>query len=109
MKTRVANCPACGAPVEFRASSSLVTICEFCRSAVGRGDKHPEDHGKVADVAELKSPLMRGMTGKYRDKKFDVVGRVQYRHPSGAMWNEWYLLFAGEVWGWWLKRKVASI
>ena len=100
MKTRVANCPACGAPVEFRASSSLVTICEFCHSAVGRGDKKPEDHGKVADVAELKSPLMLGMTGKYRDKNFDVVGRVQYRHPSGAMWNEWYLLFPGEVWGW---------
>ncbi|MCC6508546.1 MAG: DUF4178 domain-containing protein [Pirellulaceae bacterium] len=100
MKTRVANCPACGAPVEFRASSSLVTICEFCHSAVGRGDKLPEDHGKVADVAELISPLMLGMTGKYRDKKFDVVGRVQYSHPSGAMWNEWYLLFPGEVWGW---------
>lgn len=100
MKTRVANCPACGAPVEFRASSSLVTICEFCHSAVGRGDKNPEDHGKVADLAELKSPLMLGMTGKYRDKEFNVVGRVQYRHPSGAMWNEWYLLFGGEVWGW---------
>lgn len=100
MKKRVANCPACGAPVEFRASSSLVTICEFCHSAVGRGDKNPEDHGKVADLAELKSPLMLGMSGKYRDKKFDVVGRVQYSHPSGAMWNEWYLLFPGEVWGW---------
>lgn len=100
MKTRVATCPACGAPVEFRASSSLVTICEFCHSAVGRGDKNPEDHGKVADLAELKSPISLGMTGKYRDKKFDVVGRVQYRHPSGATWNEWYLLFPGEVWGW---------
>ena len=43
---------------------------------------------------------MLGRAGKYRCKKFDVVGRVQYRHPSGAMWNEWYLLFAGEVWGW---------
>ncbi|MFO1063340.1 MAG: DUF4178 domain-containing protein [Pirellulales bacterium] len=100
IKARTANCPACGGPVQFRASSSLVTICEFCHSAVARGDKSPEDHGKVADLVELNSPLMLGMHGKYRDKVFEVVGRVQYKHPSGAMWNEWYLLFPGEIWGW---------
>ncbi len=100
MKVRTANCPACAGPVQFRASSSFVTICEFCHSVVARGDKQPEDHGKVADLAETKSPLMLGMSGRFRDRRFEVVGRVQYQHPSGATWNEWYLLFGGETWGW---------
>jgi len=40
------------------------------------------------------------MTGSYRNKAFHVTGRVQYKHPSGALWNEWYLSFPGERWGW---------
>ncbi len=100
MKTRTASCPGCGGPVEFRASSSLVTICEFCNSAVARGDKRVEDHGKIADLVQTQSRLRLGMNGSYKDKRFDVVGRVQYQHAAGGVWNEWYLLFPGERWGW---------
>lgn len=100
MKARSANCPACAGPVQFKVSSSFVTVCEFCHSVVARGDKKPEDHGKVADLVELQSPLMLGMTGRFRDRNFSVVGRVQYQHSSGATWNEWYLLFVGDTWGW---------
>ena len=91
MKARTAVCPACGGPVAFQVSSSLVTICDFCHSVVARGDKKPEDCGKIADVADLNSPLSVGMTGSVENKAFHVTGRVQYKHPSGAMWNEWYL------------------
>ncbi|MFO0000150.1 MAG: DUF4178 domain-containing protein, partial [bacterium] len=67
---------------------------------VARGDKKPEDCGKIADVADLNSPLSVGMTGSVENKAFHVTGRVQYKHPSGAMWNEWYLSFPGDRWGW---------
>ncbi|MFM8570233.1 MAG: DUF4178 domain-containing protein, partial [Pirellula sp.] len=40
------------------------------------------------------------MTGSYRNKSFCITGRVQYKHPSGAVWDEWYLSFPGERWGW---------
>jgi len=100
MKARTTNCPACGGPVTFQVSSSLVTVCGFCNSVVARGDKHPEDCGKIADVVDLSSPIRVGMTGSYRNKAFHVTGRVQYKHPSGAVWNEWYLSFPGERWGW---------
>jgi len=100
MKERVAACPACGGPVTFQVSNSLVCVCPFCKSVVGRGDKKPEDHGKIADVADLNSPLSIGTSGTYHNKAFHVTGRVQYRHPSGAIWNEWYLSFPGERWGW---------
>jgi Zn finger protein HypA/HybF involved in hydrogenase expression len=100
MKIRAAKCPGCGGTVEFRASSSLVTICEYCNSAVARVDKRVEDHGKIADLVQTQSRLKLGMNGNYRGKRFDVVGRVQYLHAAGGAWNEWYLLFPGEHWGW---------
>ena len=100
MKARIAACPACGGPVSFQVSTSLVTVCDFCHSVVARGDKKPEDCGKIADVVDLNSPLSVGMTGSVKGKAFHVTGRVQYKHPSGAMWNEWYLSFPGDRWGW---------
>jgi uncharacterized membrane protein YeaQ/YmgE (transglycosylase-associated protein family)/Zn finger protein HypA/HybF involved in hydrogenase expression len=100
MKERIAACPACGGPVTFQVSNSLVRVCPFCKSVVGRGDKKPEDHGKIADLVDLNSPLSIGMSGTYRNKAFHITGRVQYRHPSGAIWNEWYLSFPGDRWGW---------
>ncbi len=100
MKHRSAACPACGGPVEFKVSSSLVTVCEFCDSVVARADRKVEDHGKVADLVLTNSPLRRGMSGKFKHKRYDVVGRVQYGHPAGGVWDEWYLAFPGDKWGW---------
>lgn len=99
-KKRIVACPACAAPVEIQLSTSLVTVCEFCRSIIARGDKKFEDHGKVADLIETNSPIRRGLTGKYNRKRFEVVGRVQYQHPAGGVWNEWYLRFPGDKVGW---------
>lgn len=99
-KQRVVACPACAAPVEFKLGTALVTVCDFCRSVVARGDKKVEDHGKVADVLDTNSPIQRGLSGKYQKKHFEVVGRVQYQHPAGGVWNEWYLQFPGDKVGW---------
>ena len=99
-KKRIVACPACAAPVEFHLSTSLVTVCDFCRSVVARGDKKLEDHGKVADLIDTNSPFHRGLTGKYNKKSFEVVGRVQYQHPAGGVWNEWYLQFSNNKVGW---------
>lgn len=100
MKKRMVACPACAAPVEFKLGTALVTVCDFCRSIVARGDKKVEDHGKVADIVETNSPIHRGLSGKYQKKHFEVVGRVQYQHPAGGVWNEWYLRFPGDKVGW---------
>ncbi len=100
MKKRIVACPACAAPVEFKLGTALVTVCDFCRSIVARGDKKIEDHGKVADLVETNSPIHRGLSGKYQKKRFEVVGRVQYQHPAGGVWNEWYLRFPQDKVGW---------
>ncbi|TWU21675.1 hypothetical protein Pla52o_38620 [Novipirellula galeiformis] len=100
MKVRSATCPACGGPVEFKTGSSLVTICDFCQTAVARGDKAVADFGKVADVGETNSGLRLGLSGTFNKKHFFISGRVRYSHPAGGIWDEWYLVFPGEKWGW---------
>ena len=95
-----APCPACAAPVEFKSRTSLVTICPYCSSAVARGDKSLEDHGKVADLVDTESPLKVGAKGKFRGKPFRIMGRVQYQHGAGGIWDEWYAQFPNGKWGW---------
>jgi hypothetical protein len=100
VKARAANCPSCGGPVEFHVSSTLVTICDFCQCVVARTDKAVADLGKVSDLTLTVSPLCRGQTGRIRGKKFEIIGRVQYQHAAGGVWDEWYLLFSNGRWGW---------
>lgn len=100
MKGRTTVCPSCGGPVEFKVGSSLVTVCEFCNSAVARTDKKIEDVGKVADIVHTDTKIKLGMTGQFGKKHFTVVGRVQYQHPAGGVWDEWYLAMPEGKWGW---------
>lgn len=100
MKGKVAACPACAGPVEFKVGSAMVAVCEFCRTVVARGDRKLEDYGKVAALVETQSPLHLGLRGKYGGKRFDLVGRVQFQHQAGGVWDEWYLAFANGKWGW---------
>ena len=100
MKHLKTNCPSCAGPVEFLTGSSLVTVCQFCQTAVGRADRDIKDYGKVAEVGDPASGLARGITGKWKGKSFTITGRVRYRHSGGGAWDEWYLSFSGERWGW---------
>ncbi len=100
MKIRAASCPSCGGGVEFRVSTSLVTVCPYCNCVVARGDKAVEDHGKVADLIDTNSPIVLGVSGHWHRQRFDVIGRVQYKHPAGGVWDEWYLAFGNDSWAW---------
>jgi uncharacterized Zn finger protein (UPF0148 family) len=95
-----ANCPACGAEVMFKTGSSVVVVCEFCRSVVARTDRGIEDAGKVADVAESGSPLEVGLRGVFLGVAFELTGRAQLQHAAGGFWDEWYAAFADGRWGW---------
>jgi Zn finger protein HypA/HybF involved in hydrogenase expression len=95
-----ANCPSCGAQVIFKTGSSVVVVCEFCRSVVARTDRGIEDAGKVADIAESGSPLDIGLRGVYLGVAFELTGRAQLQHAAGGFWDEWYAAFSDGRWGW---------
>lgn len=96
----VANCPSCGAGVEFAIGSSAVVVCNYCRTIVARTDRGVEDLGKVAAIIDTGSPLRVGLPGKYRGAGFRITGRTQMRHQAGGVWDEWYAAFDDGRWGW---------
>lgn len=96
----VANCPACGGPIEFAVGSSIVVVCDYCHSAVARTDRALEDLGKVAALVDTGSPLKRNLPGKYHGSGFRITGRTQMRHAAGGVWDEWYAAFDDGRWGW---------
>jgi hypothetical protein len=99
MAIRRSKCPSCGAAVEFRFSSTVQTVCEFCRSVLVRTDIDLKLVGKVADLPPIVSPIQIGTEGIYRDGAFVVAGRIIYEWEQGG-WNEWHLVFQDGSSGW---------
>ncbi|MFM9904467.1 MAG: DUF4178 domain-containing protein [Pyrinomonadaceae bacterium] len=100
MSVLQANCPSCAAPIEFKAGSTIVLVCPFCRSAIARNDRGLEDLGKVAEIAESESPLKLGLKGTFKDTRFELTGRAQLKHELGGTWDEWYATFSNGWVGW---------
>jgi len=95
-----ANCPSCAGPVEFKAGSTIVLVCPYCRSAIARTDRGLEDLGKVSEVVESESPLKLGLKGEFKGVRFELTGRAQLRHELGGYWDEWYATFSNGWVGW---------
>ncbi len=99
MSQLAANCPNCGAPVEFRWSGAVQTTCEYCHSILVRRDLNLEKVGVVGDLPREASPIQIGTEGVRRNKAFQVVGRILYEYEGGG-WNEWHLAFQDGTSGW---------
>jgi endogenous inhibitor of DNA gyrase (YacG/DUF329 family) len=91
-RTYRAPCPGCGAPVEFRSAQSAFAVCSFCRSTVVRNGDTLSRVGKVGELFDDHSPLQLLVSGRWQDRTFTLVGRLQYRGESGP-WTEWNALF----------------
>ena len=100
MSVLQANCPSCAGPVEFKAGSTIVLVCPYCRSAVARTDRGLQDLGKVAEIVESESPLKLGLKGTWNGNRFELTGRAQLRHQMGGSWDEWYATFSNGWVGW---------
>ncbi|MFN0172402.1 MAG: DUF4178 domain-containing protein [Bryobacteraceae bacterium] len=99
MSQRTANCPNCGAPIQFLWSSAVQTTCEYCHSILVRHDVDLTKVGEVADLPPDSSPIQIGTEGQWANKAFAVVGRIIYEYSHGT-WNEWHLIFHDNTSGW---------
>ncbi|MGB0033905.1 MAG: DUF4178 domain-containing protein [Candidatus Acidiferrales bacterium] len=88
MTQPASTCPNCGAKIVFRWSSSVQTVCEFCKSILIRTDLDLKKVGQVADLPPDSSPIQLNTEGNYRTKSFVVIGRIIYEYEQGG-WNEW--------------------
>jgi hypothetical protein len=87
-----AACPGCGAPVEFRSAQSTYAVCGYCQSTVVRDGDTLKRIGKMAELFEDYSVLQLGTAGTWQQKRFTLVGRLQYKYREGS-WTEWQALF----------------
>jgi hypothetical protein len=94
-----APCPGCGAPVEFRSAHSTHAVCTFCHSTVVRDGETLARIGKMAELFDDHSPLQLLAQGKWNNRHFTLVGRLQYRSTSGN-WTEWHAVFDNGSSGW---------
>ena len=94
-----APCPGCGAPVEFRSAQSTHAVCAYCQSTVVRNGEVLSRVGKMAEVFDDHSPLQLFATGKFNDRNFTLIGRLQFKTDDGS-WAEWNALFDDGQTGW---------
>jgi len=92
-------CPSCGAEVQFRATTSVLAVCGYCRTTVLKDADSVRDTGKMADLLEDYSPVRIGTSGIWEKRPFTVIGRQQLRYEQGA-WSEWRVIFADGETGW---------
>lgn len=94
-----APCPSCGAPVELRSATSAFAVCGYCRSSLVPRNGALERIGQVAAVFEDYSRLRLGAAGRFGERGFSVIGRLQMQYAGGG-WNEWHLLLDDGSTGW---------
>jgi len=99
MTQRIATCPNCGAKIIFKWSSSVQTVCEYCKSVLVRTDVDLKKVGQVADLPPDISPIQLNTEGNYRNNAFVVIGRIIYQYDQGG-WNEWHLMMNDGTSGW---------
>jgi len=99
MSQPAANCPNCGAAIQFRWSGAVQTTCEYCRAILVRRDLNLEKVGLIGDLPREVSPIQIGTEGVYRNKAFQVIGRILYEYEDGG-WNEWHIIFNDGTSGW---------
>ena len=99
MSRPTANCPNCGATIQFLWSSAVQTTCAYCKSILVRHDVDLQRVGEVADLPASPSPIQIATEGVWRNKAFVVIGRILYEYELGG-WNEWHLMFQDSTSGW---------
>ena len=99
MTKPVGSCPNCGAKIVFQWSSSVQTVCEYCKSILVRTDVDLKKVGQIADLPPDISPIQISTAGQYGNRSFVVIGRIAYEYDQGG-WNEWHLAMSDGTSGW---------
>ncbi len=85
----------------FKFAGARAQVCRYCKFLVARTDRGLASVGRVADLAEIPSPLSLGVTGYWNGKRFEVSGRLQMDRVAApsAPWQEFAvtLVDSGEL------------
>ncbi|MCM8536195.1 MAG: DUF4178 domain-containing protein [Lentisphaeraceae bacterium] len=94
------GCPSCGAEITYDKRFAVITVCEYCNSAVIFDEKVASIAGKMSAIAKSDGPLFVGASGSFnKSTNFSVIGRVRYGYENG-FWDEWYLRHEDDSTSW---------
>jgi len=92
------GCPSCGAPLEFRSSVSVYTVCSYCGTMAVRSNEAIESIGTMSALPEDISPLQIGTVLTWANRRYTLLGRDIMAWADGS-WTEWFM-DAGGMPGW---------
>ena len=75
------SCPSCGAQHSLRNPGVVVVVCEYCKTTLYR-EEAALRAGVRSVVAEPRSNLRVGQTGRVMGTRVHLAGRVQFTHPT---------------------------
>ncbi len=77
----------------------VVTVCEYCESALILDEQGVRDSGRKSRLPQGFTRLYTGATGLVRNHRFRVLGRIRYSYGRG-FWDEWAVELEGSggVW-----------
>ena len=99
MQPQRLSCPSCGAGLDLNNPGIVTLVCEYCGNAVYWDAEKVKNAGIQSILPEGFSRLYRGATGKLKNRRFLVTGRVRYSFGKG-FWDEWFLEFGDGTIGW---------
>jgi hypothetical protein len=90
----------------FKLAGARSQVCKYCKFLVARSDRGLSALGRVADLAELPSPLSVGVTGRWNGQRFEVEGRLQLDRvgAASAPWQEFYVVLVETGEGYWVAH-----
>ena len=85
--------------MEFHSAQSTHAVCGYCQSTVVRNGDVLARIGKMGELFDDHSPLQLFVSGKYQNRNFTLIGRLQYKTAEGT-WAEWNAMFDDGTSGW---------
>jgi predicted RNA-binding Zn-ribbon protein involved in translation (DUF1610 family) len=89
-KNDVHTCPSCNTAHRVRGSASYLVLCPACGQVIARTKNYESVPQSV--MPDDWSVVQLGSTGVYKEKPFEVIGRVrlQFRQDYKNFWCIWY-------------------
>jgi len=95
-KNDVYTCPGCSTVLRVRGTASYLLVCPSC----GKETANKSSNIQHSVMPEDWSVVQLGTTGLYKEKAFEVIGRIrlQFRNDYKNFWCVWY--DASNQYGW---------
>lgn len=90
--TGLQTCPECTRTIAIKSYATNVIICPHCYAPVQKLERYLKGRINLVIAKDELTPIQIGTSGKWNDKKFEIIGRVRCVYNEGFT-NNWTMLF----------------